>query len=492
MKEINQLLEGVRVVGKYGKPVATISHICMDSRQCTENSMFIAIKGTSVDGHDFIPDAIQRGARVIVSEREPQSQVPEQVFWIQVDNSRRALSFIAKNYYDKPDEELTIVGVTGTNGKTTVVHLLYEGSKALGLRTGRIGTIGYEWADEFEKATHTTPDPITLFSVLRRMADAGVSHVFMEVSSHALDQDRVSAIRFSGAIFTNISHDHLDYHQTMQNYINAKKKLFDMLSEDAWALVNVDDRYHKQMIASTKAKVYTYGIRRAADFTCKILEMDIFGTHIDIEGRSIHILLPGIFNVYNFLAAYGGLKLSTDFEDEVILQALSKVPAPKGRMNIIKEAGITAVIDYAHTPDALKKLLETIKQVRIPEQKIILVFGAGGDRDKEKRPLLGRIGAQLADIAIITSDNPRSEDPQDIIRDMLTDLNAIYRRKTLSIPDRREAIRTAVAMAHQGDIIVIAGKGHEEYQEIKGKRIPFSDFEEVVKALKERKPAKHS
>lgn len=492
MKEVNQLLEGVRVIGKYGKPVAAISHICMDSRQCKENSMFIAIKGTTVDGHNFIPEAIQKGSRVIVAEREPQEQVPEGVFWIRVENSRRAASCIAKNYYDKPDEKLNIVGVTGTNGKTTVVHLLYEGSKSLGFRAGRIGTIGYEWNDEFERATHTTPDPITLFNVLRRMVDARVSHVFMEVSSHALAQDRVSAMKFSGAIFTNISHDHLDYHQTMQNYINAKRKLFDMISDDKWVLVNVDDRYHKQMIASTKAKIYTYGIRRAADFTCRVLEMDIFGTHIDIVGKSIHILLPGIFNVYNFLAAYGGLKLSTDFDDDAILRSLSRVTAPKGRMNIIKERGITAVIDYAHTPEALKKLLETIRQVRVPDQKIILVFGAGGDRDKEKRPLLGRIGAQLADIAIITSDNPRSEDPKDIIRDMITDLNAIYRRKTISIPDRREAIRTAVAMAHRGDIIVIAGKGHEEYQEIQGKRIPFSDFEEVAKALKERKPAKHS
>ncbi len=491
MRQVDALLEGVKVIGKYGTPVAQVSDICIDSRKCKEGSLFIAIPGVSVDGHRFIPDAINRGARVIVAEREPESSLQDNILWIQVDNSRRSASFIARNFYGKPDRQLTIIGVTGTNGKTTVVHLLYEGAKGLGLRSGRIGTIGYEWEDHFEKATHTTPDPITLFKVLRKMVDSGITHVFMEVSSHALAQDRVSAVHFSGAIFTNISHDHLDYHKTMQNYISAKKKLFDMLDENAWALVNVDDKYHKQMVASTKAKIYTFGLRRSADFTCKILEMDIYGTHLDIDGKSTHILLPGIFNVYNFLAAYGGVKLATGYDDESILRVLSRIGPPKGRMNIIREGGITAIVDYAHTPDALKKLLETIRQIRIPDQKIILVFGAGGDRDKEKRPLLGRIGAQLADIAIVTSDNPRSEDPQKIIREMLSDLNALYRRKTLSITDRREAIRTAVALAHKGDIIVIAGKGHEEYQEIKGKRIPFSDFEEVVNALQERKLAKH-
>ena len=488
MKKLSELLQDVAVKQYWGSLDVPIRKICTDSRQCGDGDLFVAIRGTQVDGHRFIGDALAQGVQAIVAETAPHDRcLLDRTTWIQVANSRQALALLARNYYERPDEHLAIVGVTGTNGKTTVVHLLYETGRLLGYPVGKIGTIAYEWNDHRLRASHTTPDPLTLYRLLRQMADDGISHVFMEVSSHALDQHRVDGLRFTGAIFTNISHDHLDYHGDMHAYVEAKKRLFDILDEQAWALVNADDRYSRHLTANTRARVYTYGLRRPADFHARILEMHMEGTLLEIDGQTIHTLQPGLHNVYNFLAAYGGWRLlEPERPADELLKALSRVPLPAGRLQTIRVGPYTAIVDYAHTPDALKKVLETLQHLRKPSQRIITVIGAGGNRDPSKRPALGAVAALMSDIAIFTSDNPRWEPPEAIIRDMTQDLNALLRRKVITITDRREALRTAAALAHPGDLILVAGKGHETYQEIQGQRLPFSDAEEIAKALEEK------
>ncbi len=477
MKKLSELLQDVAVKQYWGSLDVPIRKICTDSRQCGDGDLFVAIRGTQVDGHRFIGDALAQGVQAIVAETAPHDRcLLDRTTWIQVANSRQALALLARNYYERPDEHLAIVGVTGTNGKTTVVHLLYETGRLLGYPVGKIGTIAYEWNDHRLRASHTTPDPLTLYRLLRQMADDGISHVFMEVSSHALDQHRVDGLRFTGAIFTNISHDHLDYHGDMHAYVEAKKRLFDILDEQAWALVNADDRYSRHLTANTRARVYTYGLRRPADFHARILEMHMEGTLLEIDGQTIHTLQPGLHNVYNFLAAYGGWRLlEPERPADELLKALSRVPLPAGRLQTIRVGPYTAIVDYAHTPDALLNVLKSIRSIF--KTRVITVFGCGGDRDKGKRKDMGRIAAEYSDMVIITSDNPRSEDPYHIIHQIEEGVREANRDglKYLLEMDRKRAIQKGIGLAKEGDVVLVAGKGHENYQIIGNKKLPFDD-----------------
>lgn len=484
MKLLKDILYRAGIEEVIGSTNVAIENICIDSRQAKKFSLFIAVRGTLSDGHDFISKAISQGSVAIICETLPEQRVPE-VNYVQVKSSRFAAGIIASNFYDNPSQQLKLVGVTGTNGKTTTATLLYGLFKNLGYKVGLISTVRNLIQDQEVAATHTTPDPINLNKLFAEMVDAGCAYCFMEVSSHALDQHRVAGLEFAGAIFTNITHDHLDYHQTFSNYIKAKKMLFDGLSSKAFALINMDDKNGEVMVQNTKAKVVTYGLRSMADRKAKILENNLTGLILSIDGQEVITRLIGSFNAYNILSVYGAA-LELKEEKLQILTTLSNLGSPEGRFEFVKTPNnILGIVDYAHTPDALENVLSTIRELRTGNEKLVTLVGCGGDRDKTKRPEMARIAAEGSDKVILTSDNPRSEDPQQIIEDMKVGLDPVLKKKAVTILDRAEAIRTACMLAQPGDIILVAGKGHEKYQEVKGVRTAFDDMEILSTTLKQ-------
>jgi UDP-N-acetylmuramoyl-L-alanyl-D-glutamate--2,6-diaminopimelate ligase len=459
-----------------GDPGIRISNVCFDSRKVTAGCVFVATRGTVADGHAYIPIAVESGAIAIVCEEMPVN-FQKNVTYIRVENSAKALGEICSNYFNRPSEKLNLIGVTGTNGKTTTATLLYHLFRKLGYKAGLISTVAYFVDGKEIAATHTTPDALALNALIDSMVGAGCEYCFMEVSSHAVVQHRIAGLTFRGGIFTNITHDHLDFHKTFDEYIKAKKKFFDDLPKGSFALVNGDDRNGRVMVQNTPANKYTFALKSMSDFHCKVIESHFDGTMLQIDGKEVWTHFIGEFNAYNLLGVYATAVLLNQDKDEV-LEILSSLVSVSGRFEYLRSAdGITAIVDYAHTPDALENVLKTINQIRAGNQQIITVVGAGGDRDKTKRPVMAQVGATMSDRLILTSDNPRSEDPTDILIDMAQGLDPVTKRRTLTIVDRREAIRTAVALAQKGDIILVAGKGHENYQEIKGVKYHFDDKE---------------
>ena len=483
MAELKDLLYKVHITSTSGNMNVEVKGICFDSRKVKPGFLFVAVTGTQADGHLFIGKAVDLGAVAVVAEKLPEI-ISDKASYVTVKDSAQALGFIAANFYKNPSHQLQLVGVTGTNGKTTVATLLYQLFNSLGHRSGLLSTVVNRIVDKEIPSTHTTPDPIQLNELLVEMVAAGCSHCFIEVSSHAIDQERVAGLKFAGAIFTNITHDHLDYHKTFENYIKAKKKYFDELSADAFALVNADDKRGMVMLQNTKAKKQSFGLKKMVDFKGKIITNSIEGLELEIGNKTVWFKLIGDFNAYNLLAVYGGAILLGQDSDE-ILTHLSAMQGAAGRFELVRPGSkITAIVDYAHTPDALKNVLETIAHFRTGTEQVITVVGCGGNRDKTKRPLMASIACRFSDKVVITSDNPRDEDPMEIIREMQTGIGPSETRKTLVMADRAEAIKTACMLAKQKDIILVAGKGHEKYQEIKGVKHPFDDREVLDRMLK--------
>jgi len=451
-----------------------ISGITIDTREVGDGFMFVAIKGAHTDGHQYIRQAIESGAVVIVGEYLPEGL--NEVQFIRVENSADAAGKIASAFFGNPSHHMKVIGVTGTNGKTTVATLLYEVLRLIGHRTGLISTVENRIEEQIIPATHTTPDAVTLQSLLADMSAAGCEYVFMEVSSHALEQNRTSGLTFAGGIFTNLTHDHLDYHGNFMNYLKAKKKFFDQMDKSAFALVNVDDKNGQVMLQNTAAKKFTFSLKRQADFKGKIIENNLEGLLMELNRREVNLRLAGEFNASNITAVYGATML-LELDELSVLKALSLVTAPKGRMDTLRDMNrqITFIIDYAHTPDALENVLTTLVKINARNGKIITVVGCGGERDREKRPVMGLKAAALSDEAIFTSDNPRSEDPDTILSEMMNGVPIELRRKVLIVSDRRQAIHTASKLASRGDIVLIAGKGHENYQLVNGKKLEFDD-----------------
>ncbi len=465
-----------------GTPETEIRHISFDSRKVENNDLFIAVRGTLVDGHDYIEQAIQQGASVIVCEEIP-GKIAEEVTYIKVKNSAEALGQIASNYFNNPSQKLKLIGITGTNGKTTTATLLHELFTTLGYKSGLLSTIRSKIHQQVFEATHTTPDAIRLNQLLAQMVEEGCDFAFMEVSSHAISQDRIAGLQFSGGVFTNITHDHLDYHKTFRNYLEAKKKFFDNLPVNSFALSNADDKNGKVMLQNTKAEKATYGLKTMARFKGKVLENHFDGLLMNIDGHEINSLLSGRFNAYNLLAVYATAIL-LGMNNEEVLTAMSQLKGAEGRFELVRSKdNRTGIIDYAHTPDALKNVLETINTIRTKNEQLITVVGAGGDRDKAKRPKMAHIASLLSTRVILTSDNPRSEDPDQILSEMRAGIDPAKTGKTMVISNREEAIKTAVNLAQSGDIILVAGKGHEKYQEIKGVKYPFDDKEILMQLL---------
>ncbi|GAB2623788.1 UDP-N-acetylmuramoyl-L-alanyl-D-glutamate--2,6-diaminopimelate ligase [Belliella aquatica] len=480
MKILKDILYRVSLNSTIGNMDRKISELVFDSRKVVEDSVFVAISGTQVDGHVFIDAALDKGAKVIVCETLPEV-LHEEITYVQVVNSARALGIMAANYYENPSEKLKIVAVTGTNGKTTTATLLYQLFIEMGYVVGLLSTVENKISGKVIPSTHTTPDSLSMQSLLKEMVDEGCTHCFMEASSHAIVQERTAGIKLTGAVFTNITHDHLDYHGTFDEYIKAKKKLFDELPKDAFALINADDKRAMVMLQNTKATRQSFGLKYPADFKAKILTNALEGLELDINGKQVWFRMIGEFNAYNLLGVLATAVLLGEDEEEILMQ-LSKVEGAQGRFDKISIAGITAIVDYAHTPDALENVLKTIQGVRSGGEQVITIVGCGGNRDKTKRPIMAKIATQLSDKVILTSDNPRDEDPMTILKEMEAGINPVNFKKTMIIEDRREAIKTAGIMANKGDIILIAGKGHETYQEIKGVKHPFDD-RAVVKEL---------
>jgi UDP-N-acetylmuramoyl-L-alanyl-D-glutamate--2,6-diaminopimelate ligase len=481
MKVLKDILYKVSLISTTGDMELRIQNIVFDSRKVVERSVFVAVPGTQVDGHDFIETAIEKGATVIVCEQLPE-KLKEGITFVQVINSAKAMGIMAANYFDNPSEKIKVVAVTGTNGKTTTVTLLHQLYIRMGYSTGLLSTVENKINEEVIPATHTTPDSVSVQALLRKMVEAGCTHCFMEASSHAIVQERIAGLKLTGAVFTNISHDHLDYHKTFEEYIKAKKKLFDDLPKDAFALVNEDDKRGMVMLQNCKATHQTFGLKSPSDFKAKIISNTLEGLELDIHGKLIWFLMIGSFNAYNLLGVMGTAVLLGEDEEEV-LRELSAIKGAKGRFDRISIGGITAIVDYAHTPDALENVLKTINGVRTGVEQLITVVGCGGNRDKTKRPIMAKIAVQESNKAILTSDNPRFEDPLEILKDMRSGVGPSEIRKTLTIEDRREAIKTACMLSNKGDIILIAGKGHEDYQEIKGVKHHFDDAEVVTELL---------
>lgn len=480
LKEVIQELEGWSVSGKDNP---RITGLAFDSRKVLPGTIFVAIRGHLADGHRFIPQAIDAGASVIVSEEEAPVPHPEAT-WIRVADTRLALSLIASAYYGHPSRDLQLVGVTGTNGKTTIATLLHQLHSHLGYKAGLLSTIRIKIGTEDRPATHTTPDPIQINALIREMADHGCGYCFMEVSSHAVDQERTAGLDFNGGIFTNLTRDHLDYHSSFNAYLNAKKRFFDQLSPESFALINADDKHGGVMIQNCRATSYFYSLRSLREFSGKINEMHLEGTELTIQDTEVWVKLPGRFNASNLLAVYGTSMLLGHHREEV-MAALSELSPVEGRFEMhYSDKGPTALVDYAHTPDALEQLLDTLHEVNVKGGEIITVVGAGGDRDKGKRPEMARIAAEASHTVILTSDNPRDEDPESILNDMEEGIPDSLREHTLRIANRLDAIRTACMLAKENDIILVAGKGHEKIQEIKGKKIPFDDLDILKKNLK--------
>ncbi len=479
--KLNELLKNIKPIGITGDTDTEITGVNIDSRLIAAGQLFVAMKGTQVDGHQFISKAIEQGAAAVLCEDMPES-VAAGITFVQVTSTEDAAGKVATLFYGDPSRKLKLVGVTGTNGKTTVATLLYNMFRAMGYKCGLLSTVCNYIEDEAIAADHTTPDPIELNQLLHRMVEAGCEYAFMECSSHAIAQRRISGLSFVGGIFTNLTRDHLDYHKTFENYRNAKKSFFDGLPKTAFAITNADDRNGMIMVQNTKATVKTYSTRVAADFKGKLLECHFEGMYLEIDGREVGVQFIGKFNVSNLLAVYGAAVMLGKRPEDVLV-VLSTLHSVRGRLEPIHcAAGYTAIVDYAHTPDALANVLNAIHEVLDGKGKVITVCGAGGNRDKGKRPLMAQEAVRQSNKVIITSDNPRFENPQDIINDMLEGLNSRQREKVLSIVDRREAIRTACMLAHKGDVVLIAGKGHEDYQEIQGVKHHFDD-REVVEQL---------
>ena len=459
-----------------GNTNIAIEKICFDSREVEDASLFVAVVGTAVDGHQYINQTIEKGATAIVCEEFPE-QLHDGITYVKVKNSAAALGIIAANFYDNPSNELKLVGITGTNGKTTTATLLHELFMQLGYQVGLLSTVVNKIGNEAIPSTHTTPNAVELNKLLRKMVEAGCDYCFMEVSSHAIHQHRVTGVEFAGGVFTNITHDHLDYHKTFDEYIKAKKMFFDMLPENAFALVNKDDKNGMVMLQNTKAKPYTFALKSAADYTARILESGFSGMMLHIDKNEVWTKLIGGFNVYNLLSIYAVAVLLE--QDKLnTLTAISNLNAVEGRFQYIKsQDNISGIVDYAHTPDALKNVLGTISEIRTNNETVITVVGCGGDRDKTKRPLMAQIACEYSNKVILTSDNPRSENPEQIINDMKAGVEPQHYKKVLSITNREEAIKTACMLAESNDIILVAGKGHEKYQEINGEKFPFDDLE---------------
>ncbi len=482
MKTIKSLIVGIRAKEIKGHVDQVIEAIHFDSRKVMPGSIFVAVRGRVTDGHAFIDKAVDRGAVCVVME----DQLPEEndgVCYIRVDSSGAALAQLACAFYDHPSKQLKMAGVTGTNGKTTVATLLYRLFTDLGHTCGLLSTIENRIGDQVEPTGYTTPDAVAVQEALRRMVDAGCTHAFMEVSSHALDQHRVDGIAWDVAIFTNITHDHLDYHGDFKTYITAKKILFDGLSAQAFALINADDKHAEVMVQNTVAKVSNYSLTKIADFRARVIENRIDGLQLELNGTPLHVRLVGKFNAYNLLAIYGAALLLGASQEQV-LTGLSRLQPAEGRFDLVTGSKqIFAVVDYAHTPDALHNVLSTLIQVRTAGSRIICIVGCGGDRDRSKRPEMARIAATMADQAILTSDNPRTEDPVAILDQMWSGVPEDRQSQVLRITERKEAIRTGVTLARPGDILLVAGKGHEKYQEIHGHRYPFDDKKVLAEAL---------
>jgi UDP-N-acetylmuramoyl-L-alanyl-D-glutamate--2,6-diaminopimelate ligase len=479
MVKLTDILKSIEVLQVQGSTGKYLSGITFDSRKVMPGVLFVAVKGTQSDGHDYIEQAIGAGAVGVVCEHWP-AQFSPQVTYIQVVNSANALSILASAFYDHPSGKFTLIGITGTNGKTTTVTLLHRLFTSLGYKSGCFTTIRNYIGDKTIEATHTTPDPVQLNRIMKDMADAGCEYVFMEVSSHALVQERVAGLHFTGGIFSNITHDHLDYHKTFEEYIKAKKLFFDNLPPEGFSLINADDRNGRIMVQNTKSRVSYFGIRSMADFKGRILESQVSGMLLSIDNTELWTRFIGEFNASNLMAVYACARLLGQDKDEV-LRAISNLETVEGRFQYLRSSkGITAIIDYAHTPDALVNVLKTIDQIRQGKEQVITVIGAGGNRDKTKRPAMARAAASMSEKLILTADNPRNEDPLDIISDMKAGLDGPLLDKTIIQPDRREAIKTAYLLARPGDIILIAGKGHETYQEIQGVKHHFSDCEVVA------------
>lgn len=485
MKLLSDILYKVKLEEVLGSTHMAISSVTFDSRKVKKGCLFVATTGTTSDGHGFIEKAIENGAAAIVCEHVPANK-SENVTYVKVSDSSLALGIIACNYFDNPSEKLKLVGVTGTNGKTTTVTLLFNLFRSLGYSVGLLSTVQNKINNTVIPATHTTPDPLSLNELLSNMVEEGCEFAFMEVSSHAVVQNRIAGVNFTGAVFSNITHDHLDYHKTFDEYIKAKKKFFDNLPNDAFALVNKDDKNGLVMLQNTKAEKHTYALRSVADFKCRIIENHLNGLLLNIDNQEIWVKLIGTFNAYNVLAVYSTAVLLKQDKTNV-LTALSNLNSVEGRFQYVKSPnGVIGIVDYAHTPDALKNVLETIKDIRSGNEQVITLVGCGGDRDSAKRPVMAAIACEYSNKVILTSDNPRSEDPEEILNQMQKGINPADAKKTLRITDRKEAIKTALSLSNKGDIILVAGKGHEKYQEIKGVKHPFDDFEilrETIKTL---------
>ena len=478
---LNELLKNVETLNIIGDVEVEITGVNIDSRRIEKGHLFVAIPGTQTDGHKYIPKAIELGATAVLCENVPEQQVPG-VTYIQVASTEDAVGKVATLFYGDPSRKLKLVGVTGTNGKTTIATLLYNMFRKFGHKCGLLSTVCNYIEDEAIPADHTTPDPIELNRLLAQMVDAGCEYAFMECSSHAIAQKRIGGLKFAGGLFTNLTRDHLDYHKTFENYRDAKKAFFDGLDKDAFAITNADDKNGQIMVQNCKAQVKTYSTRTMADFKAKIIECHFEGMYLDINGKEVGVQFIGKFNVSNLLAVYGAAVMLGKKPEDILL-ILSTLKSVNGRLEPIHSPeGYTAIVDYAHTPDALENVLNAIHEVLNGKGKVITVCGAGGNRDKGKRPLMAQEAVKQSDKVIITSDNPRFEEPQDIINDMLAGLDQKQMKKVVSIVDRREAIRTACMLAEKGDVILIAGKGHEDYQEIKGVKHHFDD-KEVVKDI---------
>ena len=472
---LQDILYKVSIRSIKGNTNIDVADLLIDSRKVIPGSCFIALKGTKTDGQEFIESAVDKGASIIVCESLP-TVVNENITYVIVDNAAEAAGYMSHNFYGEPSLKLKLVGVTGTNGKTTIATLLWKLFTALGYKSGLVSTVQNQIGDTVIAATHTTPDAVSINALLKQMVDEGCEFVFMECSSHAIHQGRITGLQFAGALFSNITHDHLDYHKTFDEYIRVKKSWFDKLSSTAFAISNADDKRGAVMLQNTIAKKYFYSLKTMADFKGKILDNSLEGLHMNINEKEVYFRLIGEFNAYNLLAVYGTAVCLGEDKDNV-LQLLSSLDGAEGRFDymISKKEKITGIVDYAHTPDALLNVLATIKKLRQGNEKIITVVGCGGDRDKTKRSVMAEVACEYSDKVIFTSDNPRSEDPLEILNDMQAGVNAVTKKKVISIADRKEAIKTAVSLANTEDIVLIAGKGHEKYQEIKGVKFDFDD-----------------
>lgn len=485
MHILQNILQGIEPVKVTGDLSVHVKHLALDSREVAPGTAFFAIRGTLADGHEYIAQALESGANVIVCESMPEGLV-EGVTYIQVESSSKALGVVAANFYGNPSAQLKLVAVTGTNGKTSTVTMLYNLVKYLGYKVGLLSTVRNLIDTEEVPATHTTGNAIQVNMLLHQMVEAGCEYVFMEASSHAIHQHRIYGLEFAGAVFTNISHDHLDYHKTFDAYIAAKKALFDELPKTAFALTNIDDKRGMVMVQNTKAAVKTYSLKRVADFRAKVLENAFSGLILDVDGQELYTRMVGEFNAYNILCVYAVSQL-LGFNQLEALTAISQLPVTEGRFDyIISDVQkVVGVVDYAHTPDALKKVLSTIQVIRTGNEQIITVVGCGGNRDKEKRPVMARIAGELSDRVVLTSDNPRNEDPATILAEMQGGLTPVIAPRVITVQDRKEAIKTACMMAQTQDIILVAGKGHEKYQDIGGVKHPFDDKQILQDTLKE-------